>query len=265
MEWFVGRNGQRTGPFSPEQLRRMAQSGEITPQDLLWRKGFDDWVPAAQVPGIFPSSGAGHAAGQRSAVGRPPAASRSRRPAPPPSMGGQGGAQQAAPVEFGGGNSFDYQSTSTSSSPLGDYGPRIGAAFLDGLFASLVFCPVGFGLYFGTVVVFAVGSQGNEEATGVGVLFGSVLANCCSALGLLLYYSLLESSAKQATWGKQICGLKVTDLQGNRLTFGRAMGRAAAKVFLSNACFLGYLAVFFTEKRQTLHDLVAGTLVARVR
>ena len=40
-----------------------------------------------------------------------------------------------------------------------------------------------------------------------------------------LYKTLMESSVKQATLGKMIVGIKVTDLQGNRITFARAVGR----------------------------------------
>ena len=45
-----------------------------------------------------------------------------------------------------------------------------------------------------------------------------------------LYYSLLESSAWQATLGKKALGLEVTDLDGNRIGFGRATGRFFAKI-----------------------------------
>ncbi len=78
-----------------------------------------------------------------------------------------------------------------------------------------------------------------------------------------LYYSLLESSAWQATLGKKALGLEVTDLDGNRISFGRATGRFFAKIISSIILGIGYIMAGFTEKKQALHDILAGTLVIR--
>jgi len=78
-----------------------------------------------------------------------------------------------------------------------------------------------------------------------------------------LYYSLLESSAWQATLGKKALGLEVTDLDGNRISFGRATGRFFAKFISSIILAIGYIMAGFTEKKQALHDILAGTLVIR--
>jgi len=45
-----------------------------------------------------------------------------------------------------------------------------------------------------------------------------------------LYYALMESSAKQGTVGKMVLNLKVVDLAGNKITFGRATGRFFGKI-----------------------------------
>lgn len=78
-----------------------------------------------------------------------------------------------------------------------------------------------------------------------------------------LYFALLESSPRQATVGKMALGLRVTDVAGRRLSFLRATGRFAAKMLSSLTLLIGYLVMLFTERRQTLHDLVAGTVVVR--
>jgi uncharacterized RDD family membrane protein YckC len=78
-----------------------------------------------------------------------------------------------------------------------------------------------------------------------------------------LYTAGMESSSRQATLGKRLFGISVTDLRGNRISFGRASGRFFAR-YLSGALFmLGYLVQPFTAKRQTLHDAITGTLVVR--
>ena len=77
-----------------------------------------------------------------------------------------------------------------------------------------------------------------------------------------LYYALLESSSEQATLGKQALGIFVTDLDGNRISFGKATGRFFCKLlsFITTS-FVGCIMAAFTKKHQALHDLLAGTLV----
>jgi len=78
-----------------------------------------------------------------------------------------------------------------------------------------------------------------------------------------LYYALLESSAWQATLGKKALGLEVTDMEGRRISFGRATGRFFAKIISSIILLIGFIMAGFTEKKQALHDMIAGTLVIR--
>ena len=78
-----------------------------------------------------------------------------------------------------------------------------------------------------------------------------------------LYYALMESSAKQGTLGKMACGIKVTDMEGKPITFGRASGRFFAKILSGIICAIGYIMAGFTEKKQALHDQIASTLVLR--
>jgi uncharacterized RDD family membrane protein YckC len=78
-----------------------------------------------------------------------------------------------------------------------------------------------------------------------------------------LYYSLLESSAWQGTLGKKALGLEVTDLDGSRISFGRATGRFFAKFISWIILGIGFIMAGFTEKKQALHDILAGALVIR--
>jgi len=61
--------------------------------------------------------------------------------------------------------------------------------------------------------------------------------------------------------GKKILGLKVVDLDGKKITFGRASGRWLASILSGFLLGIGYLMVAFTEKNQGLHDMIAGTYV----
>ncbi|PLS16489.1 hypothetical protein CVD28_15485 [Bacillus sp. M6-12] len=84
-----------------------------------------------------------------------------------------------------------------------------------------------------------------------------------AALIGFLYYSILHSSKWQATVGKKLLGLKVTDLHGNRISFWRALGRIVAMSFLSGIFYIGYIMAAFTERKQSLHDMIAGTIVVK--
>lgn len=81
------------------------------------------------------------------------------------------------------------------------------------------------------------------------------------ALITFLYYGLFESSAKQATPGKQLLGLRVTGMKGQRLSTGRAWLRQVTKIATLAMSGLGYLPALFTMKAQTVHDIFAQTLV----
>lgn len=76
-----------------------------------------------------------------------------------------------------------------------------------------------------------------------------------------LYYALMESSSRGATLGKMALGIVVTDLQGNRISFGRATGRYFGKILSSLILSIGYIMAGFTQQKQALHDILAGCLV----
>lgn len=83
-------------------------------------------------------------------------------------------------------------------------------------------------------------------------------------IGQWLYFAYLESGEKQATWGKQALNIYVTDLAGNRVTFGRASGRFFAKIVSGLIPLgIGYIMAGFTERKQALHDMIASCLVLR--
>jgi uncharacterized RDD family membrane protein YckC len=78
-----------------------------------------------------------------------------------------------------------------------------------------------------------------------------------------LYYALLESSAWQGTLGKKALGLEVTDLQGRRISFARATGRFFGRIISGLILGIGFIMAGFTERKQALHDILAGCLVIR--
>ncbi len=94
-------------------------------------------------------------------------------------------------------------------------------------------------------------------------LWGSIIAS----YGILLivipwvYFAGFESSRSQATPGKLLMRIVVTDLEGNKPSFARVTLRHFAKIISTLVIFLGFLMIGLTEKRQGLHDKIAGCLV----
>jgi uncharacterized RDD family membrane protein YckC len=75
----------------------------------------------------------------------------------------------------------------------------------------------------------------------------------------------MESSRYQASLGKMALGIVVTDLSGQRISFGRATGRHFAKIISKITIYIGYMMAGWTQQKQALHDMIAGCLVIRKR
>lgn len=97
-----------------------------------------------------------------------------------------------------------------------------------------------------------------RAATSIGLLALVPLAK-------LIYSSIAEASVKQATIGKRLLDIKVTDLMGNRIDLGVSFARNAAKIFSVLPIFIGYLYSFLNKKQQCLHDVIVNTLVIKQR
>lgn len=79
------------------------------------------------------------------------------------------------------------------------------------------------------------------------------------------YFALMESSSKQGTLGKMALGIKVTDYDGQRISFLRATGRFFGKYLSAILLMIGFLMIAFTARKQGLHDILARTLVVNQR
>ncbi len=99
------------------------------------------------------------------------------------------------------------------------------------------------------------GNDAIALAEGAGNLIGIILG--------WLYSAMMESSSHQATLGKMACGIIVTDVNGNRISFGRATGRHFAKFLSAIILGIGYMMAGWTQRKQGLHDMIAGTYVIK--
>jgi hypothetical protein len=60
-QWYYGERENRQGPFSDQQLRALADQGQIQPTDTIWKEGVEQGIPAHRVknllvPGAAPAS-----------------------------------------------------------------------------------------------------------------------------------------------------------------------------------------------------------------
>jgi uncharacterized RDD family membrane protein YckC len=140
----------------------------------------------------------------------------------------------------------------------GGFWIRVVAAIIDAVILRVVVAPIH--LIFGGLGM--AGMMSGVPHVPLALLGGGVTL-IATIFGSWLYEAFMESSSYQATLGKMIFGMKVTDLNGNRISFERATGRHFAKWLSAMILGIGYIMVGFTERKQGLHDLLAGTLVRR--
>lgn len=145
-----------------------------------------------------------------------------------------------------------------SDSSLGSIPARAAAIFLDCLI--LLVPQILFGYIFGTLFV---NRFGYTDPTLIALGFN--LSACLVALLIgWMYFAGFESSPLQATIGKKAFGLAVVTTSGNRLSFPRATGRYLARLLSGSLFGMGYVVAVFSVKKQTLHDMLANTLVVSI-
>jgi len=136
---------------------------------------------------------------------------------------------------------------------------RLVAFIIDAIIVGIAGGIVGFVLGFGLGL--SMGANGANE---------SEIAAAAGAVGYIagvvinwLYFTLYESSAKQATIGKSAMGIIVTNLNSERITFGKANARYWGKIISGLILLIGFIMAGLTAKKQALHDIMAGTIVIK--
>ena len=215
-------------------------------------------VPPA-VPPIAPAATALPPAGANSAP--PPGATYT----PPPSIG-------TWPPSPSGAASAPYLSPGQAvyvpmPSPFAGFWLRFVALMIDsiilmigaGIFIAVVIAIIGLG-----TLQNAFDSDNAADFLPASIILGIVFVVLALTVGQWLYFAWMESSSYQGTFGKMALGLIVTDLQGRRVSFGRATGRYFSKIITGLIpFFIGYIMAGLTEKKQALHDMIASCLVLR--
>jgi len=238
MEIWIGRDGERHGPYKEDDVREWLRSGQVSPDDLAWYEGLADWQPLSV---LFPDVKAAEA----------PASDN----------------PYAAP-----GSPLMPQVTTASLEDHAGFWKRVAAYIIDAivLYIPQLLIEKAFGV--------DAAKQAMEQAlTNAGTDMNLVMAAQSQFYGAMwpamvitfamawAYFAICESSAWQGTLGKLALGIRVTDMNGRRISFPRALGRYPAKILSGMILFIGFIMVAFTQRKQGLHDLICSTLVLNGR
>lgn len=145
---------------------------------------------------------------------------------------------------------------------------RVVAAILDNIILFVPVVPLGI-LMFASLLPEIATTRGNPTLFAASMLPRIVFFVVLIVVMKWLYWALMESSSWQATIGKKALGLYVTDLEGNRVSFGKASGRfwsgrGLSHVPVGNLYYLiDCICCGVTERKQAVHDMIAGCLVMR--
>ncbi len=244
-QWYYAKARQRLGPVSAHALAQMYQKGDLLDGDLVWCAPMPQWRRAEDVKNQFltaaPSAGSTADSDQETSLTPLPSAVPYSSPLDAlPAIRSSAAGETSRSVRE---DSFEY----------GGFFARFAALILDLIILSIIQ-----GVVIGLVIA-AMGTPASEAGKGPGGPFLPLLSVAIT----WLYYALQESGRHCATFGKRTLGLAVTDLHGNGITFGRATARHFSKIISSAICLVGYFFVFFTARKQALHDIIAGCMIIK--
>ncbi len=230
-QWYYARNGERIGPVALESLRAMAYAGTLYPQDMVWHESMTQWSPASTISELFA----------------------------PPINPTQAAPYAAAPLGYAGPAPINYYTPPQQPIAYAGFWLRFVAYFLDLILMTITSYIIGFIFGFGLGFMMARAGSSPSDIQSVASVMGAILG----IVVVWLYNAFMESSAFQASLGKMALGIKVTDMNGQRISFGRATGRHFGKILSGLIFGIGFLMAGFTAKKQALHDSMANCLVVK--
>ena len=240
MEIWIGRDGERHGPYKEDDVRQWLRSGQVSSTDLAWYEGLADWQPLSV---LFPDE-------VRSAA--PATANPYAAPSAP---------LQPLP-----------QTNAAALEDFAGFWKRVAAYILDAIILYipnlLIMKAMGGDAAQAAMQQTILAAPGDPHA--MMAAYGQFYSMVGPAIAITsamawLYFALCESSAWQATLGKLALGIRVTDVHGKRISFLRALGRYPAKILSTLILGIGFLMVAWTPRKQGLHDMIASTLVLNGR
>lgn len=262
MNWHYSENNLPQGPIPEAEFSALIRSGRITPGTLVWREGMANWTPLAEAaPELISAASVPGATTDATGVGLEGddwiKCSECGGQFPRSECVGLPGGYvcaQCKPVRI---QKLKEGATTTTAAtgalPYAGFWIRFAAKFVDGLIMLVVLLPLLLPLFF---MVFRDLSEPNNPAMTllqVGINCGQIIVS--------LAYNTFFIGRYGATPGKMLCGIKVVAPDGAKITYARALGRAAAEILSGLVCYIGYIIAAFDQEKRALHDHIATTRV----
>ena len=266
MNWFYVDRGEQAGPVTDEQFTQLLQSGKITADTLVWREGLQEWIPhrtamaqlnppppivSPPVPPIVSDAGAKEVVC---------AECRKTFPASETIRFGYASVcsackpvylqrlSEGAPTRL----NLNRPPTAIEGAEYAGFWIRFAAKIIDIL---IIGVPLGLILF---ALIFPSISHPETitpflQILQMSVQFGFLLIN--------LGYQIFFLGKYGATLGKMACKIKVVTAEGEKISYGRATGRAFAEILSGMVCYIGYIIAGFDEEKRALHDHICSTRV----
>ncbi len=247
MNWYYVEQGKQAGPVSDEQIEGMFQSGNIKSDTLVWHEGMTDWVPYGEAKGLAADAGA------PGGIARPEAVcSECGKIFPEDETIRYGNARVCAackPLFLQ--KLQEGAMLNTGEMRYAGFGVRFAAKFLDGLIIGVPFMIVFF------VVVISTTHTGEPQAMNLWPLLIRAIFFMA-----IIGYEIFFIGKYGATLGKMACKIHVVTSNGDKVSYGRATGRAFAERLSAIVCYIGYIIVAFDNpQKRALHDHICNTRV----
>lgn len=118
-------------------------------------------------------------------------------------------------------------------------------------------------LTFAALTTVYLGGQLGGEINDRVIALGGYTSGAIVSLSGVVYFTLFIGSCGQ-TPGKMLCRLKVIRVNGQKMTYGRALFRSQVWMLSLLPVGLGFLMIACTRQKRALHDILAGTSVIRL-
>lgn len=247
-KWYWAKKGseEKNGPVTPERLEELASGDILEEEDLIWKKGMDDWAKASSVDGLVRSSQP--TTSDKEKIGNwTGSVDRSRRvsevKSQKTSKNQTGGLDDASP------NASEIESRNgkgETQEKLYDYASlskRLVAYFVD-----VILIIVSYSIVY-ALVKGRLSELGWENSPTILLL----LVGC-------VYFSYFHSYQDGSTIGKKVVGIKVINKEGNSLSILYSVSR----YFLwniSHILLIGLVTAFLSDSNKSLHDFAVGSYV----
>lgn len=256
--WYCTEGEAELGPFTADELRDRVEAGLLHPSDDIWRPGLDEWIAAREVEGLFEPV---EAAGPRVATSTG-------------DVGEVGEVGELAEIDLDDDDDeltfpveHDTPRVREVGGPLADrlagheeieyarFLTRAVASLLDGLILAVVQIPLQavFFLSQPPLNTLQLTAFQRDALEWVLLVVGQVLP--------LAYSVWLLGGPSQATFGMRALKIHIEQIDGDRPGRWRLVGRHLVSLVSYFMLTIGYLMQPFTPRKQTLHDLVCGTVV----